>query len=820
MESKENENKLEKSGLSYLENSQLLYHNSNGEVSNSAQQDFQQQLQNYHNLSQSNNPNQKYHFEYSGQPYDKNERIKNNSFFNDNINNITFGSQNTLSLDNSINNIPLSKTQIINPNRINSKINPLERSQLINRKGISLEQSTLLNSTCQDLSNSITIKKRNIFLTKSHYVGFVNNIGDNSCYVNVVLHLLYHMTDICNILKDINQIEEIKNTEKEKVYNIPANNNETPTSEELLSSIGELLSMYEIYLQKENCVKQVTILNSNEIRKLLDKYSNGIFALNYVADPVELLLYLLDILNKNYREQIHSNFYLNLVDKFNCSKRCTSSMKVRFDQDNFSYHIYVDELLNYIKDEGMKFKDTKENLFELSLSLFQSEIKVCEKCSVLYEKYLFCYTNPKYLLINCVWKNQVPDPYTILEFLFLLSVEEDLQRLFICPSSGNKTKYNLEGMILYSYSLCHYAVLIYNKKDKVFVFHNDDIVIEYKTLYECFYEILINNINLYDNDKAYFYPTMLFYTRETIYDRNDIKKNELNDFKYVELYAKMEQNQKNYIKRHTLSEEQKRKNLEELIRKQREYEQNMINQQKKSEEEKKTKIKNNIDNNIDNNTNIPIDNNINRNIDNNHKKNISKSTLALDDKNKYNNLKGSDLLKLSGSQNILIEKNHISQMDLAHSFNNDINKKININNNNNDIQLDFLKDIRQQSNEYNNIDFKKPNNNMMLSQRMDMKHDFNEINEDNKLARTQFITGTDYFNNINKKMNNNSNKKQTNKISNKIKNPEESKDIIYKSQQIFYNNNFNSSINEQSNLNNNNNFLGKSQQNLGYRNKK
>ena len=194
--------------------------------------------------------------------------------------------------------------------------------------------------------------------------------------------------------------------------------------------------------------------------------------------------------------------------------------------------------------------------------------------------------------------------------------------------------------------------------------------------------------------------------------------------------------------------------------------------------------------------------------------------MALDDKNKYNNLKGSDLLKLSGSQNILIEKNHISQMDLAHSFNNDINKKMNINNNNNDIQLDFLKDIRQQSNEYNNIDFKKPNNNMMLSQRMDMKHDFNEINEDNKLARTQFINGTDYFNNINKKMNNNSNKKQTNKISNKIKNPEESKDIIYKSQQVFYNNNFNSSINEQSNLNNNNNFLGKSQQNLGYRNKK
>ena len=68
-------------------------------------------------------------------------------------------------------------------------------------------------------------------------------------------------------------------------------------------------------------------------------------------------------------------------------------------------------------------------------------------------------------------------------------------------------------------------ILLYNEKDKDFAFHNDDIVIEYKTLYEIFSQILINNISLYDNDKAYFYPTMLFYTNENIYENNDINLN-------------------------------------------------------------------------------------------------------------------------------------------------------------------------------------------------------------------------------------------------------------------------------------------------------
>ena len=754
MDFKENENKLGKSGYSYLENSQFLYHDSNNQELNIDQQNYQKLLQ--EQLNRANNPNQKYHFEYTAQTKNNNSNKLTQSFQAENINDITFGNTSQFSLGNSMTNIPLSKTQVINP----KLLNPLERSQLINQKGISLEKSTLFNSSLQDLSKSITIKKKNLLLTKSPYVGFVNNYGDNSCYVNVVLHLLYIMTDINNILKELYTTEAMENeNEKNKTDKNEPMTTDTPNKEELLIKFGELLSLYDCYKDSANSKKQVTVLENKELRQALDKYSSGIFALDYVADPVELLLYLLDILNRIYPEQIHNNFYLNLVDKINCAKNCSSSKRVRFDKDNFSYHIYVDELLNYIRDEGIKFKDYKENLFSLSLDLFKDEIKICDKCSLLYEKYLFCFSEPKYLLINCVWKNQVPEQKDILDFLFLLSLEDDLKSLFM----SKNTTYNFLGMILYSYSLCHYTILLYNKKYKVFVFHNDDVVMEYQTIYDFFSEILVNNINLYDNDKAYFYPTMLIYTKERIYDNNDIKINQLNDFKYVSLADKIEKTKEDYKKRHTLTEEQKKKNLEELIQKQKEYEQSMNNKSNINNEEKKK------ENNI-----INIDNNIDYN---EKRKNISNNSIQYND-NMNEKISGNDLLNITGNQNILTEKIISNQFESAYSL---FNNKSNFSDNS--FQSDFFKDIREQSNEAPNLN--KPIN--IINQRKEMKNDFDELNDDNNLARTQLIPDVKYFDRINKKIkNNNINQKPMNNINYNLR----QNNRINMSQQMNINNNF------------------------------
>ena len=810
-----NNNTLEKSSLSNLENSQFLYSDINNQISNIDQQNYQNLLQGY--KGQNYQKNKKYHFEYSELPKDIKEnnssRLKNKSF-NDDMSEFTFGqrsNQNSIALDSSLSNIPLAKTQIINMK------NPevlLEKKVNINQKGISLVNSTLLSAYSKDLSNSINIKKENLLITSTPYVGFENKYGDNSCYVNVVIHLLNNIPDVSNILKDIYQIEEMKNEEKNEkqknnIYNKTLNEESltaSPYKNELLSSFGEKLIIYDMYMKKENTVKQVTILDTTDLRQILDKCSNGIFTFNYVADPVELLLYILDLLNIDYKEQIHNNFYLDLVDKTQCSIRCKSSLKVRFDKDNFSYHIYIEELLNYIKDEGIKFQYSKGNLFDLSLSLYKSEIKVCEKCSLLYEKFLLCLTTPKYLLINCVWKNQLPEQKEIIDFLFLLSLGEDLNRLFMCQSKNSK--YNLIGMILYSYTLCHYTVLLYNKKAKVFSFYNDDSVKEFKTLYEFFPEMLINNINLYDNDKAYFYPTMLLYTNENVYDKNEIQKNELTQYKYLELLNKVEENQQNFIKAHTLTEEQKKKNLEELIKKQNEYENNLINQ-KKSQTEKpkstnlnKSKISQNIDNNIEpNDLKTKISNSVNLN----NTKNISND-----------NISGSDLLKLSNTQKIIAGKNYMNQLDL----NNNINNKTE-----NNIQKynEYLKSIRDQSNENPNLNLY---NNAISEQRLNMKNDFNSI-EDNRLARTQIIPNNknlydkskniSYNNNFNTRINDN--KRTTDKINNNINQINNHinniNNKLNQSQQIFINNKYSQSFNEQNKIKKYETTLGKSQQNIG-----
>ena len=502
MSSQQNENNLEKSGYSYLENSQILYPDEINQIPNIDSYKYHFCLHNYQDISknQRNNIDKINHFQFTDELLDLKSISENSS--------------------------PKSE----------NKYNKLEEKHidLINDL-IRLSKKNL------DKSNK-NVEKKNIFITKSSYVGFKNSVGDNSCYINVVLHVLHNLTDVSNILKDIAQIKLIK---KESGINdlLDNKNNNNILEEDFLSKLGEILDVYDLYECRKKQNNKVTLINNYDLRQKLDIYSNHTFKLNQMADPVELLLFILVTLNNSYKKQIHKNFYLNLIDQNNCPKKCKNSTKIRFDKDNFSYHIYINELLNYIKQEGKRFKDTKGNLFDLSLDLYKNEIKICETCSVSFSKYLICYTKPKYLLINCIWEKHRPEKQDILDFLFLLSVEENLNHLFICDNSKENTIYNLLGMILYSHTLSHYIVILYNKKNKVFVLHDDTKIIECKTLFDCFSKILIDYINLYDNDKAYFCPTMLIYTNENIYDKNDVELNQLSEFKYVEILNKIDEQQ-------------------------------------------------------------------------------------------------------------------------------------------------------------------------------------------------------------------------------------------------------------------------------------
>ena len=405
---------------------------------------------------------------------------------------------------------------------------------------------------------------------------------------------------------------------------------------------------------------------------------------------------------------------------------------------------------------------------------------------------------PKYILINCVWRNELPEIKEIVDFLFLLSIEEDLNRLFICQNTtrNSNTIYNLLGIILYSYTLCHYTVLIFNKEQHLFTLYNDDTVKEFKTLYDFFSELLIDNVNLYDNDKAYFYPVMLIYTKNTIYNTNDNVVNMLDEKKYLELLNNLEINQNNYIKRHTLTEEQKKKNFDELIEKQKIYNNqvmnkniNAINNTNNINNNNSTNNRNNINsiNNEDNKKNIDI----NVDIDNNNNSNENKKNendwmnynFEDDDKkrnqNRINNLNNNNNININNTSFINDNNSKIYGNDLLYGKTNkndqgtdyyNYYKQLNnvniddlvIKNNetkNNNIQNEYLRNIHEQSN-YSMSD----KNDLINSQRINMINDFGEI-DDNRLAQSQIIQDPRNMFNIN---NNNNNKNNLNRKSNRI----------------------------------------------------
>ena len=837
-------------------NASSLNNNING--NNNRNDDFKKNLEEYYNNNYRNNKsiNQQQHFEYSGQPLEQSFK-SNNSLNVGNISTFTFAT--------------------------NGKLNS---SNQLNQSSFNLGNSNLLNSSVHfDLSNSIAIKKENKLMTKNQYVGFSNNYGDNSCYVNVIMHILFNIPDISNIFKDLHEIDDISK-ENPKANDGPKNSNQKNqinnsnksskqnniTINDLFVEIGQILSDYEMYLNKQNTTQQVTILDTKKMRTCLEKISGGQFHLNYVADPVELLIFILDHLNVHYKREIHSNFFIELIDKAVCLKNCPNLSKNAYDKDNFLYHIYVEELLTYIKDNAIKFENSKGDLFHLSYSLYTDEKKECPKCNLMMDKFLLCLNVPKYLLINCVWRNECPEIKEIVDFLFLLSIEEDLNSLFICQNNNrnSNTIYNFLGMILYSFTLCHYTVLIFDKKQHLFTLYNDDIVKEFKTLYDAFSEMLIDNVNLYDNDKAYFYPVMLIYSKNTIYNTNDINLNMLDEKKYLELLNKIEVNKNNYIKRHTLSEEQKKKNLEDMIEEQKKYEQKMLNK-------KLTNKDNNIDNNIGSNTNNNINNYnnnkknendwMNYNFEDEENKKKNRITNNNNNKNVINDsnskVYGNDLLYGDANKNkggMEYYKNYIRQlnnMDISdlvirgegpnkgysqNEFLKNIHEQSNYRINSNNIgdfvirgegpgdnySREFFGNIHRLSNShvYNddigNLAIRAEGtrdsynrNNLIKSQRINITNDIDDMDEGNRLAQSQVIPDTKYFVNKNKnnndissnRINNNNNKRNQGKHDNKLSS----------SQYINPSNNYR--INDsQSGLRGNNKNLAQSQYNIGRNN--
>ena len=481
------------------------------------------------------------------------------------------------------------------------------------------------------LINQILSQKETKLLTDSQYVSFENQIGDNSCYINVIMHFLYIFPCVNDFLikkykeqlKEKEKEKELKEKEeketakepkekeleeqkkesqiktpkeiKETIAKTPQDNKPNKPSKpkeknkekefnDFLFYLGKVLNAYQDILSTNNSKDNITNLNTIQLRKSLSICSDNKFRLNCISDPVEFLIYILELITKENSEEIHLYFHLKLIEEIRCTNFCPVKSNRKYDKDNFIYQIYVEEIFNYIKSQKLVFDDFKENLFMLSYYSSLNEVSICEKCKCVKNKILICNNDdnsPKFLLVNCVWNNARPDLKEVIKFLYFISLVEKLDNLFICPNKTDQSNYYyLIGIIFYSFTLCHYINLIFNLQKNVFTLYNDTGIIEFENIYEVYKYITLEQLK--KNDRAYFYPVLLVYCKENIYEEKAFPLlKRINKINYELLLDECDKfNKKEKPKEKPLTEEEKEKNYKELLLAQIKFERNNMNMEK------------------------------------------------------------------------------------------------------------------------------------------------------------------------------------------------------------------------------------------------
>ena len=394
-----------------------------------------------------------------------------------------------------------------------------------------------------------------------NYVGFENNYGENSCYINVILHFLYYFPSVNDYL-----IKFYKN--KIDIFNnINSGISISRNIDYFLFLLGKTLFEYQKILSNFED-KSITILNTKEFRYNLQEVSNNLYTLNQIGDPVELLIFLLDKINEYNPLEIHNDFFINLIEEIKCDI-CYNNKINKYNENNFIYYINVFEIINNINKRNIPFSEYGYKLFKFSYKFNSCCENKCEYCGNLKNKKIkYIGTNyPKFLLLNCTWekKQNIND---VLKFLYLLSLEDHLNNLFsIENKKSDESLYNLLGMILYSSALSHYISVIFNMEKNIFILYDDDKIKELSSIHEVYKEITSEQIK--KNPNVFFYPVLLIYYREILY--NDNKTMELNDFSEHKFHI-LENDCLNAINSHkALTKEQKRQNYLEYVKAQNAY---------------------------------------------------------------------------------------------------------------------------------------------------------------------------------------------------------------------------------------------------------
>jgi hypothetical protein len=331
-----------------------------------------------------------------------------------------------------------------------------------------------------------------------------NDIGEQNCFLNVLIHALYHIKEIRKFFIE----EEIKNDSRLNLFF---------ELKKVIENYADIMSPYT------KVAEQFKYINPSHLRaELADLFKEDKkFQLNSMDDPVEALFVILNafhsyainagslkyIIDKpcNPNCLSHELFWINILEQYQCECGATSEV-LKYDYNYFIYEAYVKEILNML-DNRTEIKDYHYQFFRFLKKLnsnCESNITCPEKCRLNnVKKNLFLLNSSPYLCFNLVWRETNPKLTDICKLFLMLPLKFRNRDLFELPEGETSKQYELFGLVCYWGA--HY----------ISFFRSDDFDANY---WVCYDDKVITKVNSWKDLivkclLSHFHPTILFYRK-------------------------------------------------------------------------------------------------------------------------------------------------------------------------------------------------------------------------------------------------------------------------------------------------------------------
>ena len=383
------------------------------------------------------------------------------------------------------------------------------------------ESSSLKSSIVDSINRTNSLRKSINSSGNSIIIPLLNRTKENNCFLNVIIQVLFQLTEYKKELLDINK--ELSNNSR------------------TIKEFYDLLNSYrdEQIKNKDNKNQIEAVLSVNSFKEHLNNIYKC-FRPGEPGDPMETLQYIFDLIHRIYNKRrginykkvenckcpSHKFFLLKLVDIISCPY-CNAKKIQMYNKDCFMFDVLIKELTNKLR--GKSFSSYKFKLFSKLKEhneTYENENKIklpgCEcnsKRLLSYEKKLKLNgPSSTYLIINIAWAEEYPSMIEMLTAYGLIPISEPIENLFTF-AEDIKPKINdifyIKSIILYG--LYHYVCVLYIKEQKRWAII-DDKTIKYINKYYDLIDSLLRN---------HLMPVGIIYSK----DRNDeISDSELKSY--------------------------------------------------------------------------------------------------------------------------------------------------------------------------------------------------------------------------------------------------------------------------------------------------